>query len=99
MADDPRRAFGLTVSGSRDRRKMSQRELAKVARLNRSYLSRIETGHADPPLTVQSRLASALGIDLARLFELVRQEQRLLRREAAEAMAPPEEGEPADQSP
>jgi transcriptional regulator with XRE-family HTH domain len=82
MSDELRRAFGLAVSGARDRRKKSQRQLATEARLNRSYLSRIETGLADPTLTIQDRIASALGLTPVRLAELVGEERRRLRLEA-----------------
>jgi transcriptional regulator with XRE-family HTH domain len=54
------RSFGLRVKELRDRQGMTQEDLADAANLFRTYLSRIETGVANPSLTVIHSLALAL---------------------------------------
>jgi transcriptional regulator with XRE-family HTH domain len=76
---DIRWAFGLAVRISRERLDWSQADLARQSRIDRAYVSRIETGSADPGLRVQRRLAEALGITLA---ELITDAEAELRRTA-----------------
>lgn len=52
--------FGLRVKELRDAKGMTQEDLADAANLFRTYLSRIETGMANPSLTVIHALAQAL---------------------------------------
>lgn len=61
-------AFGLAVLAARKRRGWRQKDLAEAARLDRGYVSLIETGQVEPGLTVQERLAKAFGITLAELI-------------------------------
>ena len=60
--------FGLRIKELRDARGMTQEDLADAAALFRTYLSRIETGLANPSLTVIHGLASALGESVGSLM-------------------------------
>jgi transcriptional regulator with XRE-family HTH domain len=55
------RQFGLRLKELRDAKGMTQEDLAEKAELFRTYLSRIETGGANPTLTVIHQLARAMG--------------------------------------
>jgi transcriptional regulator with XRE-family HTH domain len=52
--------FGLRVKELRDSKGMTQEDLADAADLFRTYISRIETGLANPTLTVIHALANAM---------------------------------------
>ncbi|WP_291934241.1 helix-turn-helix transcriptional regulator [Limnohabitans sp.] len=54
------RQFGLRLKELRDAKGMTQEDLAEKAELFRTYLSRIETGSANPTLTVIHQLARAV---------------------------------------
>lgn len=54
------RQFGLRLKELRDAKGMTQEDLAEKAELFRTYLSRIETGSANPTLTVIYQLARAV---------------------------------------
>lgn len=51
-----------TLRAARKARRLSQKELAYVARLSQQALSRYENGAAIPPPKKQVRLATVLGI-------------------------------------
>jgi transcriptional regulator with XRE-family HTH domain len=87
---DIRWAFGLAVRISRERLGWSQTDLARESGIDRGYISRIETGSADPGLRVQSRLADALGIALTELVSQAEDELGRVRRRP-----PRETGEPS----
>jgi transcriptional regulator with XRE-family HTH domain len=57
------KSFGINVKWMRQSRKYSQEVLAKQCGLYRTYLSRIESGHANPTLMVIVALAHSLGIE------------------------------------
>lgn len=63
------RQFGLRLKELRDAKGMTQEELAEKAELFRTYLSRIETGSANPTLTVMHQLARAVEETPASLLE------------------------------
>lgn len=63
-----RKQFGLAVRYLRQKRGISQHALAKSARLNRTYLSGVETGQRNPTLQTITRLAEALGVPVAAFF-------------------------------
>lgn len=63
-----RRAFGDSVSRLRQERGWTQEDLAERADVHRSYLAAIETGARNPTLDVIVKLATGLGIPIARLF-------------------------------
>ena len=48
---------------------MSQEQLARLAKIHRTYLSGVETGTRNPTLEVVERLAKALGVRPALLLE------------------------------
>lgn len=50
-------------------RNLSQAGLAETAGLTRAYVSRVESGQADPSLSVLMKLASALQISVGTLLE------------------------------
>ena len=49
---------------------MTQEDLAAHCGLFRTYMSRIETGQANPTLTMIHALATSLGVTVADLFPL-----------------------------
>jgi transcriptional regulator with XRE-family HTH domain len=61
--------FGARVARFRKHRRLTQEGLAKLSGVSRTHLARIETGRADPSLTVLLRLAAALGLRVADLVE------------------------------
>ncbi len=79
-------AFGLAVRFTRQRRRWSQEQLAKLAKLDRAYLGRIERGVIEPGFAIQERLAAALGVSLA---ELVADAERERERWQANQERPP----------
>ena len=48
---------------------MTQEDLAERCGLFRTYMSRIETGQANPTLTMIHALADSLGLPVVRLFQ------------------------------
>lgn len=88
MADEVRRAFGAAVAVARRRRKLSQRQFAALAQIDRARLSRIEVGKGDATIEIQYRIARALGMTVAQLWEkagIEEREQRAARRAASPA--------------
>ena len=61
--------IGKRVRDLRTDKRLSQGELAQRARVARNTVSRIETGHLTPTVTMAAKLASALDVDLGELFE------------------------------
>lgn len=61
--------FGLQVKRTREACGMSQEQLARLAKIHRTYLSGVETGTRNPTLEVVERLAKALGVRPALLLE------------------------------
>lgn len=78
-AGEVRRAFGLAVAVARRRRRLSQRQLAARAGIDRGRLSRIEAGKGDVTIVIQDRIASALGMSVTQLWARVATEERELR--------------------
>lgn len=62
--------FGIVVRDLRLKTKLSQRELAKRAKLDVSTLVSIEEGRANPMLSSMENLAMALNHRLSYLFKL-----------------------------
>jgi transcriptional regulator with XRE-family HTH domain len=56
-----------TLKTLRNRKKLSQVELAARAEISRGYLIRLEQGRQDPTLAVLRRLAKALNVSVTRL--------------------------------
>jgi ribosome-binding protein aMBF1 (putative translation factor) len=61
--------FGTHVRQARKRAGLNQEQVSERVGVFRSYLSRIETGTANPTLLVMDAIASALGTEL---WELLR---------------------------
>jgi transcriptional regulator with XRE-family HTH domain len=68
---DPRLHFGWHVRSLRRARKLSQEVLADRAGLDRTYISGIERGIRNLSLINICRLAGALGVEPAALFDKV----------------------------
>ena len=80
-----RRAFGLAVRIFRERQEWSQAKLAQAAGIDRSYLSKIETGSVDPGLEIQRKLADALSVNLSELILQAEEEEKRRRRRAEQS--------------
>jgi transcriptional regulator with XRE-family HTH domain len=61
--------FGQNVRYWRKKRGLSQEEFADRAQLHPTYVSGIETGYRNPTVKIIGRIAVALDIEPARLFE------------------------------
>jgi transcriptional regulator with XRE-family HTH domain len=59
----------MRLKGLRERNGLTQEELAKRAGVSRAYLSRLEMGLHDPPLSRLQALAKALGVPVSKLVE------------------------------
>ena len=53
----------------RERRGMTQEQLAEKSGVSRTYLARLETGRQDPTLSTLEKLAKALKVKVAKLIE------------------------------
>ncbi len=62
--------FGLKIKKLRKARGLTQEQLAEKARIDYSYMNRIEGGKRNPSLNVVAKLARALGIRLEELTKL-----------------------------
>ena len=60
--------IGPRLRQLREERNLSQGDITEVIGLPRSYISRIENGHAVPSLETLQRLATALDVPLYRIF-------------------------------
>jgi len=61
---DPRKVLGLRMKQLRAEFPLTQEELADRCGLFRTYMSRIESGLANPTLTVLHTLAKGLEVDI-----------------------------------
>jgi len=61
--------LGERIKGLRAERQLQQRQLAEKAGLTPSMLSQIESGRLTPSLNTVGKLAGALGVPIAALFE------------------------------
>ena len=68
VATSPQRSFGARVRELRRAAGMTQEDLAERCGLFRTYMSRIETGQANPTLTMIHALAASLGVPVQALF-------------------------------
>jgi transcriptional regulator with XRE-family HTH domain len=59
----------IRVKEWRDRRAMTQQQLAKKAGISRGFLARLETARHDPKLSTLEKLAKALRVKVAKLVE------------------------------
>ena len=82
MPHSPQRAFGDRIRELRQAAGLRQEDLADRCGLFRTYMSRIETGKANPTLTMIHALADSLGVAVTELF-VVRPKARKPVRPAA----------------
>jgi transcriptional regulator with XRE-family HTH domain len=61
-------SVGSTIRALREKREITQHELARLACLERAQLSRIESGKCTPRLETLDRIAKALNTDSSRLL-------------------------------
>jgi transcriptional regulator with XRE-family HTH domain len=64
-----RRGLGSTIRTLRRIRGMSQATLADAAQFTRTYVTGVETGKRNPRLRNVARLADALGVPVAAMFD------------------------------
>ena len=69
---DLRDRFATNLRQLRHKKGLSQEELADVAKINRTYISKLETGATYAGLEIMGRLADALEIDVAELLRQTR---------------------------
>ena len=62
-------ALGTRIKGLRAERELQQRQLAEKAELTPSMVSQIESGRLTPSLNTLGRIAAALGVPIASLFD------------------------------
>lgn len=81
--------IGQAIQLARSKRKLSQVALAKRAGISVSYLSLLERGRRDPPLSTIQRIAAALVMPVEILFFLGAEEGELgqLNRDLAGQLA------------
>lgn len=81
--------IGQAIQLARSKRRLSQAALAKRAGISVSYLSLLERGRRDPPLSTINLIATALAIPVEILFFLGSEEGELgkLSRELAGQLA------------
>lgn len=69
MRHSPQQAFGQRIRELRQAKGMTQEDLADRCGLFRTYMSRIETGKANPTLTMIHALADSVGVPVQSLFD------------------------------
>lgn len=62
--------FGRAIKEARKKLKMTQDELSLYTRIDRSYISEIETGNKNPSLTTILALAKALHLKPSNLMQI-----------------------------
>jgi transcriptional regulator with XRE-family HTH domain len=65
----PNKALGQRVKQLRAEQELTQEELADRCGMFRTYMSRIESGAANPTLTMLYSLAAALNVPVQALFD------------------------------
>jgi transcriptional regulator with XRE-family HTH domain len=64
-----RRAVGERVKGLRMGKGLTQADVAELANIDRAEVSKFENGRHDPRLETLWRIAGALGVSVASLFD------------------------------
>lgn len=62
--------FGKKVQMLRKNHNISQENLAILLKINRNYLSRIETGKSEPTLSIIKDIAALFKVDVASLMDI-----------------------------
>ena len=68
--------LGERIKQARERRGLTQQQLADSAGLSRGYLARLEIGRHDPSVSTVISLAKALKVPVASLFRSPKGERR-----------------------
>ncbi|TXT40794.1 MAG: XRE family transcriptional regulator [Comamonadaceae bacterium] len=63
-------ALGYRIKALRCQQQITQEELADRCNMFRTYMSRIESGQANPTLTMLYEIAAAFGLDVRELFTI-----------------------------
>ena len=61
--------FGVRIRRLREARRWNQERMAAEAGIHRSYLAGIESGRRNPSLQNIAKIATALGVPIATLFD------------------------------
>jgi transcriptional regulator with XRE-family HTH domain len=67
---DVRQRIGWNLRRLRKERNISQEDFATDSGFDRGYISGVERGVRNPSVLVLVRIASALGVDIAELFDV-----------------------------
>ena len=67
--------LGEKVKELRKTKNISQEQLANMLKINRNYLSRIETGKSEPTSGILNQLAEIFNIDLNSLLDITEEHQ------------------------
>lgn len=62
--------FGSKIQMLRKNHSLSQEKLAAILKINRNYLSRIETGKSEPSLSVIRDITNYFRVDVASLMDI-----------------------------
>lgn len=62
--------FGSKIQMLRKNHSLSQEKLAAILKINRNYLSRIETGKSEPSLSVLKSIAEYFKVDITTLMDI-----------------------------
>lgn len=62
--------FGSKIQMLRKSHNLSQEKLAAILKINRNYLSRIETGKSEPSLSVLRDIAQYFKVDITTLMDI-----------------------------
>ena len=62
--------FGSKIQMLRKNHGISQETLAEILKINRNYLSRIETGKSEPSLSVLKDIAEYFKVDIIALMDI-----------------------------
>jgi transcriptional regulator with XRE-family HTH domain len=65
----PVKRMAQRIQELRERRGLTQEQLALKAGISRGYLARLETARHDPTLSTLEKLAKALGVKVSKLIE------------------------------
>ena len=68
--------LGEKIKQLRKSKGVSQEELAGMLKINRNYLSRIETGKSEPTSSILKNIAEIFGIDLNSLLDIINDENK-----------------------
>ena len=66
--------LGIKIKNLREIEKISQEQLAKTLKINRNYLSRIETGKSEPTSSILRDLANIFNISIDSLLDISKNE-------------------------